>query len=71
MTSVAIFAIVFQAYSKNRIVYEHTIKTKIPLNDKYLYYIYFLSLPMSSSVACCATTQNLITNCSFTEAGTM
>ena len=28
-------------------------------------------LPMSSSVACWATTQNRMTNCSFTEAGTM
>ena len=72
MTSVAIFAIVFQAYSKNKVIQRDTIKrTNETLLYEYIYYIYLPSLPMSSSVACCATTQNLITNCSFTEAGTM
>ena len=54
MTSVAIFAIVFQAYSKNRIVYEHTIKTKIQrlcrLNFFHLYS--YLSSILTNIIIC-------------------
>ena len=58
MTSVAILAMVLQAYSVKQ------------SNLRLIREVWF-SLPMSSSVALCAHTQNLMTNRSLTEAGTM